>query len=180
MYIHIYIYLLFFGFPFHLGRTEHWVEFPVICSRFSLIIYFIHSSVYMPVPNSQFIHGLLLSYKKKQKCAIFRAVDETRVCHTEWSKSEREKQISHIKAYIWNLFGEGNGTPLQYFCLENSVDRGAWWAAVSGVTQSRIRLKWLSSSSSMESRKMVQMNLSVKWKLKHTHREQMDGHQVGE
>ena len=30
---------------------------------------------------------------------------------------------------------EGNGTPLQYFCLENSMDRGAWWAAVHGVTR---------------------------------------------
>ena len=30
--------------------------------------------------------------------------------------------------------GEGNGNPLQYSCLGNSVDRGAWWAAVSGVT----------------------------------------------
>ena len=33
--------------------------------------------------------------------------------------------------------GEGNGELLQYSCLENSVDRGAWWAAVHGVAQSR-------------------------------------------
>ena len=44
--------------------------------------------------------------------------------------------------------GEGNGNPLQCSCLENPTDRGAWWAAVSGVAQSRTRLKWLSSSSS--------------------------------
>ena len=44
--------------------------------------------------------------------------------------------------------GEGNGTPLQYSCLENPRDRGAWWAAVYGVAQSRTRLKRLSSSSS--------------------------------
>ena len=36
--------------------------------------------------------------------------------------------------------GEGNGTPLQYSCLENSTDRGAWWAAVYGVAQSWTRL----------------------------------------
>ena len=44
--------------------------------------------------------------------------------------------------------GEGNGNPLQYSCLENPRDRGAWWAAVYGVAQSQIRLKQLSSSSS--------------------------------
>ena len=32
--------------------------------------------------------------------------------------------------------GEGNGNPLQYSCLENSMDRGAWWATVHGVTKS--------------------------------------------
>ena len=37
--------------------------------------------------------------------------------------------------------GEGNGNPLQCSCLENPRNRGAWWAAVSGVTQSRTRLK---------------------------------------
>ena len=42
------------------------------------------------------------------------------------------------------LSGEGNGNPLQYSCLENPVDRGAWWAAIHGVTQSQTRLKWLS------------------------------------
>ena len=47
-----------------------------------------------------------------------------------------------------HLPGEGNGTPLQYSCLENPRDGGAWWAAVYGVAQSRTRLKRLSSSSS--------------------------------
>ena len=37
--------------------------------------------------------------------------------------------------------GEGNGTPLQYSCLANPMDRGAWWAAVHGVARSRT---WLS------------------------------------
>ena len=34
------------------------------------------------------------------------------------------------------VIGEGNGTPLQYSCLENPIDRGAWWAAVHGITES--------------------------------------------
>ena len=44
--------------------------------------------------------------------------------------------------------GEGNGNPLQYSCLENPRDRGAWWAAVYGVAQSQAQLKRLSSCSS--------------------------------
>ena len=43
---------------------------------------------------------------------------------------------------------EGNGTPLQYSCLENPMDGGAWWAAVHGVAKSQTRLKRLSRSSS--------------------------------
>ena len=38
------------------------------------------------------------------------------------------------------LRGEGNGTPLQYSCLENLMDGGAWWAAVPGVAKSQTRL----------------------------------------
>ena len=43
--------------------------------------------------------------------------------------------------------GEGNGNPLQYSCLENPMDRGAWWAAVRGVAKSRTQLS--NSSFSM-------------------------------
>ena len=38
------------------------------------------------------------------------------------------------------MFREGNGTPLQYSCLENPMDGGAWWAAVHGVAKSRTQL----------------------------------------
>ena len=51
--------------------------------------------------------------------------------------------------WIWEhlviiSFGEGNGNPLQYSCLKNSMDSGAWWAANHRVTQSWTRLKQLS------------------------------------
>ena len=49
-----------------------------------------------------------------------------------------------IKIFFWYCltfyFGEGNGTPLQYSCLENPMDGGAWWAAVHGVAKSQTRL----------------------------------------
>ena len=40
-----------------------------------------------------------------------------------------------------SCIGEGNGNPLQYSCLENPRDGGAWWAAIYGVVQSWTRLK---------------------------------------
>ena len=48
-----------------------------------------------------------------------------------------------ILFYGWVVFhcGKGNSTPLQYSCLENPMDRGAWWAAVHGVAKSRTRLR---------------------------------------
>ena len=54
--------------------------------------------------------------------------------------------LQHLFSYwpVVRQAGEGNGNPLQYFCLENPVVRGAWWAAVHRVTQSRTRLKRLS------------------------------------
>ena len=51
------------------------------------------------------------------------------------------------KSKTEGIYGVGNGNPLQYSCLENPRDGGAWWATVYGVAQSRTRLKRLSSSN---------------------------------
>ena len=56
--------------------------------------------------------------------------------------------VRHDWAISLAHIGEGSGDPLQYSCLENPRDGGAWWAAIYGVTQSWTRLKRLSSSSS--------------------------------
>ena len=69
-----------------------------------------------------------------------------------------------------SCIGEGNGNPLQYSCLENPRDGGAWWAAVYGVTQSQTRLKRLSSSSSSSSeynmeKAMVTHSSTLAWKI---------------
>ena len=52
---------------------------------------------------------------------------------------KKKKKVPNVKG------GEGNGNPLQCSCLENPRDGKAWWAAVSGVAQSRTQLKRLSS-----------------------------------
>ena len=51
-----------------------------------------------------------------------------------------EQPCLKITGLYDDLFGEGNGTPMQYSCLENPMDRGAWWAAVHGVSKSRTLL----------------------------------------
>ena len=53
--------------------------------------------------------------------------------------------VDKVMSLLFNLLsrlviGEGNGTPLQYSCLENPMDGWAWWAAVHGVTKSQTRL----------------------------------------
>ena len=68
-----------------------------------------------------------------------------------WGRSELDTTERLHSHFSLSCIGEGNGNPLQCSCLENPRDRGAWWAAVYGVSQSRTRLKGLSSSSSSSS-----------------------------
>ena len=67
--------------------------------------------------------------------------------YTEW-------EVLHT-----HVVGEGNGDPLQYSCLENPMDGGAWLAAVYGVAQSRTQRKRYSSSSSTHPRYYSLKNL---------------------
>ena len=63
--------------------------------------------------------------------------------------------------------GEGNGNPLQYSCLKNSMDWGAWWATVHGVAKSRTRLNdftLTSLSLSSNSVSIVELKNQGKWK----------------
>ena len=59
-----------------------------------------------------------------------------------WGSDTTERLHFHFSL---SCIGEGNGKPLQCSCLENPRGRGACWAAIGGVTQSRTWLKWLSS-----------------------------------
>ena len=51
--------------------------------------------------------------------------------------------------------GEGNGNPLQYSCLENPMDGGAWWATVHGVTKSRTQLSNFTSLQDVQEIKVI-------------------------
>ena len=75
--------------------------------------------------------------------------------HSSWGCEELDMTERLHFHFLLSCIGEGNGNPLQYSCLENPRDGGAWWAAVYGVAQGRTQLKWLSSSSS------IQINIQV-------------------
>ena len=115
---YMYTYILFFGFPSHLDHHR-------TLNRVPLRRQWHPTPVLLPGKS----HG----WRRLVGCSPWgRWGSDT----TEWLH------------FSLSCIGEGNGNPLQCSCLENPRDGGAWWAAVSGVAQSRTWLKWLSSSSS--------------------------------
>ena len=62
------------------------------------------------------------------------------VGYSPWGHEELDMTERLHFHFSLSCIGEGNGSPLQYSCLENLRDRGAWWAAIYGVAQSRTRL----------------------------------------
>ena len=77
-------------------------------------------------------------------------LDATEQTHTHTHTHTKQQNTRYLKlrnlvlSYVWEKsrvsVGEGNGNPLQYSCLENPMDRGAWWAIVHGVTKRWTRL----------------------------------------
>ena len=63
-----------------------------------------------------------------------------------WGREQSDTTERLHFHFSLSCIGEGNGNPLQCSCLENPRVRGAWWAAMSGITQSQTRLKQLISS----------------------------------
>ena len=82
------------------------------------------------------------------KCTMLRKRTQTKKAYRIfWKMMGRENRLGVCNAGDRSSIlksgkspGEGNGNPLQYSCLENSMDRGAWWATVHGVAKSQTRL----------------------------------------
>ena len=78
-------------------------------------------------------NGILLSHKKEWNSVICRDMDGPRECYTEWSKSEREKQILYNNAYMWNLEkwyrwsylqSRNRDTEVENKCMDTKEERG--------------------------------------------------------
>ena len=105
--------------------------------------------------NSTMQKPQLLLHQPKSKCGEGNVLlpgkshgQRSLVGCSPWGRKESDTTEWLHFQFSLSCTGEGNGNPLQCPCLENPRDRGAWWAAVYGVEQSRTWLKWLSSSSS--------------------------------
>ena len=89
------------------------------------------------------------------------------VGRSPWGLEELDTTEQLHFPFSLSCIGEGNGNPRQCSCLENPRDGEAWWAAISGVAQSRTRLKRLSSSSSdrIIEKAMVSHSSTLAWKI---------------
>ena len=75
---------------------------------------------------------------------------EEPVGYSLWCREESDMTERLHFHFSLSCIGEGNGNPLQYSCLENPRDGGAWWAAVYGVAQSRTWLSDLAAAECMD------------------------------
>ena len=82
-------------------------------------LYWTKRTVWRVLPSLQNAHSVNKVYKSSH------------FVHHPWMQ---------ICVCVYAPLGEGNGTPLQYSCLENPMDGGAWWATVHGIAKSRTRL----------------------------------------
>ena len=101
---------------------------------------------------------LVIAFLPRNKHLNFMAVV---TIHSDFGA--QENKINHYFHFFpiylpWSdgTCGEGNGNPRQYSCLENPVDRGAWWAAVHSVSKTWTWLKWLSMHARMHWRRKWQ------------------------
>ena len=116
----------FFGFPMHIK---------VMFKLYICILHYVSMSIqrrqWQPTP-------VLLPGKSHGRRSL--------VGCSPWGHQELDTTEQLQFHFSLSCIGEGNGNPLQCSYLENPRDGGAWWAAVSGVAQSRTRLKRPSSS----------------------------------
>ena len=127
-------------------------------------------------PHFYNVHSTVRTLEQKYSWWVFRVLSEKAVApHSSTLAWKIHGQRSLVGCSPWGrwgldttellhfhfsllFIGEGNGNPLQCSCLENPRGGRAWWTAIYGVSQSRTRLKWLSSSSN--SRVLCSVTLS--------------------
>ena len=123
--------------PYHLFGSSQCTspKQPISCIEPGLAIRFLYDIMLFSMPFSQIIPPSPSPTESKRLFYISVSLLFSRIQGYHYHLSK-----FHIYALVYCI-GEGNGSPLQCSCLENPRDRGAWWAAVCGLAQSRARLK---------------------------------------
>ena len=107
-----------------------------------------------PVPGilqARTLEWVAISFSNAWKWKVkVKSLSRVQLFATPWTAAHQASlSISNSRSLLklMSIMGEGNGTPLQCSCLENPRDRGAWWAAVYGVAESRTRLSDLAAAA---------------------------------
>ena len=112
---------------------------------YSVFLFNFFSRWFIYLPSSSFKLVLTIFHSKLLKEKLWSRMEWNRKAKNPWNKTQSLLLLKsqHFTNYTQTKHrtGEGNGTPLQYSCLENPMDGGAWWAAVHGVAKTQT---WLS------------------------------------
>ena len=73
--------------------------------------------------------------------------------YSAWGRKESDKTERLHFHFSLSCIAEGNGNPLQYSCLENPMDRGAWWTTVQRVAKSQMRLSTIANDGNIPTKK---------------------------
>ena len=113
-------------------REPDWAPSVYLREHLPLAIYLTNGSVYIQrrqwQPTPVLLPGKFHGWRSLVGCS-------------PWGREELDTTEWYLFPFSLSCIGEGNGNPLQCYCLENPRDGGAWWAAIYGVAQSRT---WLS------------------------------------
>jgi len=131
--------LLPLPFPYHPSGSSQCTspKHPVSCIKPRLVTHFIYDIIHVSMPFSQIIPPSLSPTESKR---LFYTSVSLLLSRIQGYCYHLPK--FHIYALVYCIGGEGNGTPLQYSCLENPMDGGAWKAAVYGVAEGQTRLSY--------------------------------------
>ena len=118
---------------------------PMLDSRTLLFIHPIYNSLHLLIPNSHSILSSPALWQTQSVPCVCKSVSVSYLSSFA-SRGSDDKESTHnagdpgCTPGSGRSPGEGSGYPLQYSCLENSIDRGAWWAIVHRVIKSRTQL----------------------------------------
>ena len=111
----------------------------IVCPRYALSVQLLLGSLFLLAVNTANVFGVKIIVISESNCPCRLLFPIFSISKIQDHSSDAFQLFQTLNTPML-IYGEGNGTPLQYSCLENPMDGGAWQASVHGVTKSRTRL----------------------------------------